>query len=148
MGDTLYPDACSNGAHGGANGAKPLTEEQRELRCQNLFTEYLSTTDVDEAVLTAQEIVTPGELDCCSTILCRFRPGVHCNGRCWQGAAWKPFCCNKRAGLCRASARAAAALICWQEKFCTGLPIVRQSVSGNRIQAILLRQPWLLEKLR
>lgn len=43
-----------------SNGAKPLTEEQRELRCQNLFTEYLSTTDIDEAVLTAQEIVTPG----------------------------------------------------------------------------------------
>ena len=47
-------DCSSNG--------KELTEEQKQLRCQGLFDEFLQNMDVNEAMLTAQELATPGGL--------------------------------------------------------------------------------------
>ena len=43
-----------------SNGKTELTEEKRELRCQGLFDEFLQNIDLDEAVLSAQELATPG----------------------------------------------------------------------------------------
>lgn len=42
-----------------SNGNTELTDEKRELRCQGLFDEFLQNIDLDEAVLSAQELVTP-----------------------------------------------------------------------------------------
>ena len=50
---------CSNG--------KELTDEQKQLRCQGLFDEFLQNVDVNEAVLCAQELATPGELPSITT---------------------------------------------------------------------------------
>ena len=43
-----------------SNGTE-LTDEQKQLRCQGLFDEFLQNVDVNEAVLCAQELATPGE---------------------------------------------------------------------------------------
>ena len=43
-----------------SNGKEELTEEKRELRCQGLFDEFLQNIDLNEAVLSAQELATPG----------------------------------------------------------------------------------------
>ena len=45
---------------GCSNGKKELTQEQRELRCQGLFDEFLQNTDLAEAILTAEDLATPG----------------------------------------------------------------------------------------
>lgn len=45
-----------------SSNGKELTDEQKQLRCQGLFDEFLQNLDVDEAVLCAQELATPGEL--------------------------------------------------------------------------------------
>ena len=50
---------CSNG--------KELSNEQKQLRCQGLFDEFLQNVDVNEAVLCAQELSTPGKLPYVST---------------------------------------------------------------------------------
>ncbi|DBA68932.1 hypothetical protein WJX79_006578 [Trebouxia sp. C0005] len=42
-----------------SKGKTELTEEQRQLRCQGLFDEFLQNIDLDEAVLSAQELATP-----------------------------------------------------------------------------------------
>lgn len=45
-----------------SSNGKELTEEQKQLRCQGLFDEFLQNVDVNEAVMCAQELATPGEL--------------------------------------------------------------------------------------
>ena len=44
-----------------SSSQKGLSEEQKQLRCQGLFDEFLQNVDVDEAVLCAQELATPGD---------------------------------------------------------------------------------------
>lgn len=47
---------------GCSSNAKDLSEEQKQLRCQGLFDEFLQNMDVNEAMLSAQEVATPGGL--------------------------------------------------------------------------------------